>query len=108
MAVPEDPYLWLEDLHAPEAGRWVAEHTAETLAALAGDDFTRTKDAVREVLDSKDRIPRPGWCGDGLYYNFWSDAYHPRGLWLRTTAEQYRRDEPELEVLLDIDALNRA
>ena len=103
-----DDYLWLEDLHSPEAGRWVADRNAETLGALTGGDFTRVKDAIREVLDSKDRIPRPAWCGDGLYYNFWSDADHPRGLWRRTTAEQYKRDQPEWEVLLDVDALNRA
>ncbi|MEU8661245.1 prolyl oligopeptidase family serine peptidase [Actinoplanes philippinensis] len=104
----DDAYLWLESLDEPEAARWVGERNAETLTALADEDFTRTKDAIREVLDSSDRIAFPSWCGDGFYYSFWQDAEHPRGLWRRTTAEQYRRDEPEWDVLLDVGALNEA
>lgn len=108
MAVLDDPYLWLEALDAPEVVRWVADRNAETLAGLAGAGFTRTRDAIREVLDNKDRIPYPDWRGDGLYYNFWTDADHPRGLWRRTTPDQYRLDQPEWDVLLDVDALNAA
>ncbi|MEU4694885.1 prolyl oligopeptidase family serine peptidase [Actinoplanes sp. NPDC023714] len=103
-----DPYLWLEDLESPEASRWVAERNAETLASLGGEEFARLKDAVREVLDSKERISFPAWRGDGYYYDFWKDADHPRGVWRRTTLEQFRRDEPEWDVLLDVGALNEA
>lgn len=104
----DDPYRWLEDLDSPDAMRWVTDRNAETLSALGGAGLERTRDAVREVLDNKDRIPYPGWHGDGFYYDFWRDADHPRGIWRRTTLEQYRRDQPEWDVLLDIDALNRA
>ncbi|MFI6070693.1 prolyl oligopeptidase family protein [Actinoplanes sp. NPDC051343] len=103
----DDPYLWLEDLDSPDARRWVADRNDEALAAVAGDGFAALKGAIREVLDSKDRIPYPGWRGDGFYYDFWTDADHPRGLWRRTTREQYRRDDPEWDVLLDVDALNK-
>ncbi len=65
------------------------------LAAFADEAFVRAKHAIREVLDSKDRIPYPGWRGGGFYYDLWQDAEHPRGLWQRTTLAQYRRDEPE-------------
>ncbi|MEU4161180.1 prolyl oligopeptidase family serine peptidase [Actinoplanes sp. NPDC026670] len=102
----DDAYLWLESLDEPEAARWVAERNGETLAAFADEEFVRTRDEIREVLDSRDRISFPGWRGDGFYYSFWQDADHPRGLWRRTTAEQYRLDEPEWDVLLDVDALN--
>jgi len=104
----DDPYRWLEALDPPEVVRWVTDRNAETLGALGGEGFARTRAAIREVFDSKDRIPYPGWRGDGFYYDFWRDAGHPRGLWRRTTPEQYRRDEPEWEVLLDVDALNAA
>jgi prolyl oligopeptidase len=106
--VLDDPYRWLEDMDTPEVRQWVADRNAETLGDLAGDGFTRTRDAIREVLDSKDRIPYPGWRGDGFYYDFWTDADHPRGLWRRTTADQYRLDRPDWDVLLDVDALNAA
>ncbi|GIE94212.1 prolyl oligopeptidase family serine peptidase [Paractinoplanes rishiriensis] len=104
----DDSYLWLEDLDSPDVVRWVADRSAETLAGFADDGFAQTRDAIREVLDNKDRIPYPGWRGDGYYYDFWTDAEHPRGLWRRTTPEQYRQDRPSWEVLLDIDALNAA
>ncbi|WP_436523413.1 prolyl oligopeptidase family serine peptidase [Actinoplanes sp. HUAS TT8] len=109
VAVPgDDRYLWLEELDSPEALRWVADRNGETLKRFGDAEFGRLKDAIRETLDSKDRIPYPGWRGDGLYYDFWQDAEHPRGLWRRTTVEQFRRDEPEWDVLLDVDALNAA
>jgi prolyl oligopeptidase len=104
----DDPYLWLEALDSPDAVQWVTDRNAETLSALGGAGLERTRDTIREVLDNKDRIPYPEWHGDGFYYDFWRDADHPRGIWRRTTLEQYRRDEPEWDVLLDIDALNRA
>lgn len=78
-------------------------------AVLAGrTELCPDEKKIREVLDSRDRIPYPGWRGDGFYYDFWQDADHPRGLWRRTTVDQYRRDEPEWDVLLDVDALNEA
>jgi prolyl oligopeptidase len=30
---------------------------------------------------------------------------HPRGLWRRTTLEEYRKDSPEWDVVIDVDAL---
>ncbi|MEV6342537.1 prolyl oligopeptidase family serine peptidase [Actinoplanes sp. NPDC051851] len=104
----DDRYLWLEAVDGPEAMRWVRERSAEALEALGGDGFRRTKDAIREVLDSKERISYPSWRGDGFYYDFWRDAEHPRGQWRRTTLEQYRSEKPEWDVLLDVDALNAA
>lgn len=102
----DDPYLWLEDLDGAEAARWVRERNAETVAALTrGDRFSTLRAEIRQALDAEDRIPYPGWIGDRYYYNFWQDAAHPRGLWRRTTLEQYRRREPEWDVLLDLDAL---
>ena len=41
----------------------------------------------------------------GLLYNFWQDEDHVKGIWRRTTWEEYRKDEPEWELVLDIDAL---
>jgi prolyl oligopeptidase len=102
----DDPYLWLEDLDGDDAARWVRDRNAETVAALTGDEtFPRLQAEIRQVFDSDERIPYPGWCGDGFYYDFWQDAAHPRGLWRRTTSDQYRRPEPEWDVLLDVDAL---
>lgn len=40
-------------------------------------------------------------------YNFWRDAANPRGLWRRTTLESYRTDNPDWDVLIDVDELGR-
>ncbi|MFF3762319.1 prolyl oligopeptidase family protein [Streptomyces sp. NPDC002185] len=97
--------MWLEDVSGEAALAWVAERNAETAEALAADaGFTPLKARVREVLDASDRIPYTVRRGAFLY-NFWRDAAHVRGVWRRTTLEQYRKDAPEWEVLLDIDAL---
>ncbi|WP_231933589.1 prolyl oligopeptidase family serine peptidase [Micromonospora coxensis] len=102
----DDPYLWLEDLDGERAAGWVRERNAETVAALTGgESFAALRAEIRQVLDAEDRIPYPGWRGDGFYYNYWTDAARPRGIWRRTTLEQYRRPEPEWDVLLDLDAL---
>ncbi|MFB6632992.1 prolyl oligopeptidase family protein [Streptomyces sp. NPDC056362] len=97
--------MWLEDVSGEAALAWVAERNAETAEALAADaGFTPLKARVREVLDASDRIPYTVRRGAFLY-NFWRDAAHVRGVWRRTTLEQYRKDAPEWEVLLDVDAL---
>lgn len=101
-----DEWQWLEDLDAARALRWVRERNAETITTLAGgEQFAQLQMELRQVRDDTERIPYPGWRGDGFYYNFWRDAKHPRGLWRRTTLEQYRRQEPQWDVLLDLDTL---
>ncbi|MFG2218820.1 prolyl oligopeptidase family protein [Streptomyces sp. NPDC048685] len=108
LVTDEDPYLWLEDIDGEAALRWVAERNAETAAALAADaGFPVLKERLREVLDASDRIPYTVRRGAFLY-NFWQDAEQVRGVWRRTTPEQYRKDSPDWEVLLDIDALAAA
>ncbi|KOG22798.1 MULTISPECIES: prolyl oligopeptidase family serine peptidase [Streptomyces] len=101
----DDPYLWLEEVEGEAALAWVAERNAETADALSADPgFDPLKKRLREVLDASDRIPYTVRRGPHLY-NFWRDAEHVRGLWRRTTLEQYRKDAPEWDVLLDLDAL---
>ena len=110
-----DPHQWLEEVTGEEALAWVQERNAAAESELdavpdpqdpAGAPLTRTLQAeILEILDAKDRIPGVVKRGEFLY-NFWTDAEHERGLWRRTTLESYRTEEPEWEVLLDIDALN--
>ncbi|MFC5062831.1 prolyl oligopeptidase family serine peptidase [Actinomycetospora atypica] len=107
-AVTDDPYLWLEDVTGEEALSWVRQRNAETIGALTNTErFTALRDQLRAVLDSDDRIPYTRRRGERLY-NFWQDAEHPRGLWRRTTLDEYRSGEPNWELLLDVDALATA
>ncbi|MGU3436602.1 prolyl oligopeptidase family serine peptidase [Actinomycetes bacterium M1A6_2h] len=103
--VVTDPYLWLEDVTGDDALDWVRTHSDATVADLAsGPTFTELENRIRSILDTDARIPYVRARGAHLY-NFWKDADHPRGLWRRTSMEQYRTDSPEWEVLVDLDAL---
>src|SRR5690606_18157368 len=107
-ATAADPYLWLEDVTGDRQLAWVREQNARTEAELAGaPGFDKLEADILAVLDSDAKIPYVGKRGD-YYYNFWQDAQHERGIWRRTTLEEYRRDEPKWETLLDLDALNKA
>ncbi|ACQ81937.1 Prolyl oligopeptidase [Beutenbergia cavernae DSM 12333] len=101
-----DRYAWLEDVEGDDALGWVRERNAETDGSLAAsDDFAATKAGILGVLDSTDKIPEVAKVGEH-YYNFWRDADQERGIWRRTTLDSYRSDDPEWEVVLDVDALN--
>jgi prolyl oligopeptidase len=105
---PTDPYLWLEDVGGEAALEWVRERNAECLAELAGTEaFTRLEARILSILDSREKIPYVKKIGD-RFYNFWRDAANPRGLWRRTTLEEYRTSDPAWETVLDLDALGRA
>jgi prolyl oligopeptidase len=103
-----DPHAWLEDVEGPEAMSWVTARSTEAEDDLRSDDlFEELRSGIQDALQAEDRIPMVTQVGDHLY-NLWTDAAHPRGLWRRTTWESYRTDEPQWEVLLDVDALGRA
>ena len=100
----DDPYLWLETIEGAEALAWVERQNAETLKALDGPELARDQAALLAILDRPDNIPFVSRRGDRLY-NYWRDAEHPRGLWRRTTMAEYRREQPQWETVLDLDAL---
>ncbi|BBZ62771.1 prolyl oligopeptidase family serine peptidase [Mycolicibacterium monacense] len=103
----DDAHLWLEDITGDDALDWVRRHNEPTLADLGGERFEQMRAEALEVLDTDARIPYVRRRGEYLY-NFWRDAANPRGLWRRTTLESYRTEEPDWEVVIDVDALARA
>lgn len=101
----DDPYRWLEDVTGERALSWARARNAETVAELTGGSrFEALRAQIHEVLDSMDRIPYITRHGE-YRYNFWRDRDHPRGLWRRTTLAEYRKERPDWEILLDVDAL---
>jgi prolyl oligopeptidase len=104
----DDPFLWLEDVTGERPLDWAKEQNAESTGELAGaDEFKALEMRLLSILDSDEKIPYVQKIGE-LYYNFWRDARNPRGLWRRATLEQYRREQPEWEVVIDLDALATA
>ncbi len=101
----DDPYLWLEEVEGEKALDWARERNEESLAVLqALPEYEAFFEKNLEVYDSQERIAYPAIRGPHVY-NFWRDADNERGLWRRTTIENYREDDPQWEVLLDLDTL---
>lgn len=100
-----DPHRWLEEVESAEALDWVHRRNAVAEAELADAEFEPLREDLREILDASDRIPGVVRRGEHLY-NFWTDAEHPQGIWRRTTPASYRTEEPDWEILLDLDALS--
>lgn len=105
-SVSTDPYLWLEDITGDDALDWVRKRNEPTIAQFGGERFEQMRADALEVLDTDARIPYVRRRGDYLY-NFWRDADNPRGLWRRTTLASYRAEEPDWDVLIDVDELAR-
>ncbi|WP_457096592.1 prolyl oligopeptidase family serine peptidase [Lysobacter sp. P5_B9] len=103
-----DPFAWLEAVDARQSLDWVRAQNAKTETALAATpQFKQLEGDIRGILDSNAKIPGVEKIG-AYYYNFWKDAQHQRGVWRRTTLDEYRKAEPTWETVLDIDALNEA
>lgn len=100
-----DPYLWLEEIMSEKALNWVKEQNKRTSDLLEGTNgFKELENGLLEILNSKERIPYVKKCGL-YYYNFWKDDENPRGIWRRTTFEEYKKGQPKWEIILDIDKL---
>ena len=90
-----DPHLWLEEVQGEKALAWVRERNAVSTAQLqAVPVFAENRAKVLGVLNNRDQIPGITRRGD-YFYNYWRDAKNPRGLWRRTTLDEYRKAEPK-------------
>ena len=107
-AAEQDPFLWLEEVTGEQALDWVRARNAETVQAFeSGPAFKDLEADLLAILNSQAKIPFVAKHGEH-FYNFWRDASNPRGLWRRTSLEEYRKPAPTWEVVLDIDALGQA
>jgi prolyl oligopeptidase len=110
--VTDDPYIWLEEVESEESLQFARDANDACLKAL-GDPTksgTGTYDKVLSVLESSDRIPyvaKYGKDDDGndILMNFWKDSSNPKGLWRKTTMTSYRTNDPQWEIVLDVDDL---
>ncbi|HWD90837.1 MAG TPA: prolyl oligopeptidase family serine peptidase [Verrucomicrobiae bacterium] len=103
-----DPYIWLEEVSSPRSMAWVERQNETTTNRLEADPrYARNYAEALEIAGAKDRIPEPEFV-HGEIYNFWQDPEHLRGIWRKTTLEDYTSAQPHWTTVLDIDALNKA
>jgi prolyl oligopeptidase len=104
----DDPYLWLENVTGERALSWVHEQNAISTNELErSPDFEPIRNRLLAILDSKEKIPYVSKHGK-FYYNFWRDQNNVRGLWRRTTLEEFKKPQPDWETVLDLDQLSAA
>jgi prolyl oligopeptidase len=103
-APDDDPYLWLEEIEGDRALDFVEQQSRLTLQKFGDAGFASDRDTLASIYDRPDNIPyvtrRGGWL-----YNLWKDANNPRGIWRRTTLDEFRGPNPRWDVLLDVDKL---
>jgi len=101
----DDPYLWLEDVQDEKALDWVRGQNEQTFDELRDNDlYKKLYDEAFAILTSDARIPKGSIVGDH-FYNFWQDDVHIRGIWRRTSLDEYIAGSPQWETVLDFDAL---
>ena len=89
---PNDPYAWLEDVTgAKPLGLGARSRTRAPMPSSPPRRNSRdakpasARSWIRTRRSPKSRRSAP------YYYNFWKDAQHERGLWRRTTLDEYRK-----------------
>ncbi len=104
----QDPYLWLEEIRSEKAMAWVKAQNQRTVAELeAVPEFQGSVERFLNILDSREKIAYPSLRGKYVY-NFWQDTDHVRGLWRRTTLDDYLKPSPNWETVLDVDVLAKS
>ena len=108
----EDPYVWLEDVESEKSLDFAKAANEKCLDALGDPKAGPTYDRILKVLESEDRIAYASCQGrdtnqsdQRIYFNFWKDQHHPKGIWRKTTEDEYKKDKPSWTTVLDVDAL---
>jgi len=109
-AEEEDPYLWLEEVESEESLNFAKDANDKCLTELGDPTGGPTYDRILAVLESKDRIPFATKFGidengNEILVNYWRDAKNPKGIWRKTTFDDYKKAEPNWTTLLDVDKL---
>ncbi|MDX2173270.1 MAG: prolyl oligopeptidase family serine peptidase [Bacteroidota bacterium] len=106
-AQEKDDYLWLEEVDGKKAIEWVTQQNKQTIDKLSQEKIYQSiYDKSLEIYNSTERLAFPTIYGNYIY-NFWQDKDHPRGIWRRTSNQNYLDGNPTWEIVLDIDALSK-
>lgn len=105
VSLPEDKYLWLEEIEGAKALEWVETQNKKAVGELESDPrFKKTEDEIHKIITAKDRIPYVS-IRNGELFNFWQDEKNVRGVVRKTSMKEYKKKNPKWEVMLDVDAL---
>ncbi|MGI4753147.1 MAG: prolyl oligopeptidase family serine peptidase [Janthinobacterium lividum] len=69
-------------------------------------EYKQIKKEIESIYYDQRKTPY-GTIYNGYVYNFWMDEKNPQGLWRRTLVQNYSKDKPDWEVLIDFDKLSK-
>lgn len=96
----------LEEPEGAEAMAWVQARTAEARQLITGlPDYARRHDDTLTVLSARVNSIQVVRAHHGHLYNFYNTADQPSGVLRRTTLEEYSKERPSWQVLIDLDKL---
>ena len=102
----EDKFIWLEEVESEKSLDWVKDQNKKTTDVLKSQpEFKDIYDKTLKIYNSKDRIAYPSIKGNYIY-NFWKDEKNKRGIWRRTTINEYLGEKIKWETVLDLDVLS--
>ena len=103
--LPEDNYIWLEQVSSPRAMQWVNAENARRMKVFESDPHWQpfVEEAVK-LAGNPERLPVPSLRGTEAY-NSWRDKDHPRGVLRKTTVADYVSPSPHWQTVIDFDAL---
>ena len=105
--INNDPYIWLEDVNSEKSLAWVKTRNQQTMNELQKNSrYSKVTDESLAILSATDKLPTISFHKNYVY-NFWTDTKNPRGLYRRTTYENYKTAKPKWEIVLDIDKLGK-
>jgi prolyl oligopeptidase len=105
--LPEDKYIWLEDVSSPRAMDWVNAQNDRSMKAFQADPHWKPfVDEALALAQNPDRLAVPSQRGNEIY-NTWRDAEHPRGLLRKTSVADYLSSTPHWQTVIDFDALGK-
>ncbi|MCC8378142.1 MAG: prolyl oligopeptidase family serine peptidase [Rickettsia endosymbiont of Graphium doson] len=98
---------FLEEAEGKEALKWAKERTDKAKKSFqVMPEYKPIKKEIESIFYDQRKTPY-GSIRNGCVYNFWSDDKNPQGLWRRTLIQEYSKDEPEWETLIDFDKLSK-
>lgn len=99
-------FQWLENTGEPNVTEWVNAANAEAVARLTKDPrFEEVRQNLVRYFSDSARTPGVLRIGNFLY-NEKQDEKNPRGIFRRTTLDEFRKPEPKWETVLDLDELS--
>jgi len=103
-----DPHLWLENLQDPKATEWADQQSTRTLDAVKKmPGFDERYRANLQVLTQREFNIQIPTSVNGVIYNYFRTANQPKGVWRRTSLDEYRKPQPDWQTLLRVDTFNR-